>query len=587
MRPLHRSKAELLSRCAVLALLPTLCLVLWAQSSTPQPNSQNGPTADVGTRLEQVERRLDQLATRVDSELRADSVRFDAMVRTSDRAFSVLALLGAFGSFLGGMIVVLSWLRGRKVDERHRQDYEREREFYEKRAIEVERRQNETHASALEVSKAAAARDSSFGQQQLQLGENVLSRSGDMLGRQIDGIEKLGGVIELVKKTFEMQLTRVGDVEKLLQRLGETDEVVASFTKHFREQYRHVRELMFTFRHHSRVDWTRLTDHEVAVASRALTVFETIPNSVLNSLLKEDGGKNRFELAQVYQLLGVGAFYTNDVDAAARYLELGLEIYGTDDAPAESLFPQAFCSHFLGLVEKNWCHVDRPLEANLAAARKHFEEAARRQRTREGEFLTPVTLAEVLSYSEQTWADARTLLQDILDRFDRVKSKQVLDENQQMLLGRTLLLMGNLDFAATHHEEALLWYTKAHEHNGRNPYAILSMAQATDQTQPEVRIERFRSGLSSLENSGALTKRENTARLLAVAWATIAASEIADESMQRKYTREMELATAFVRPVGGRAPLFFCPVTKKLVGFEQLRAALSAFTKTKVNAEAA
>jgi len=93
--------------------------------------------------------------------------------------------------------------------------------------------------------------------------------------------------------------------------------------------------------------------------------------------------------------------------------------------------------------------------------------------------------------------------------------------------------------------------------------------------------------LNSLENSGALTKRENTARLLAVAWATIAASEIADESMQRKYTREMELATAFVRPVGGRAPLFFCPVTKKLVGFEQLRAALSAFTKTKVNAEAA
>jgi tetratricopeptide (TPR) repeat protein len=539
------------------------------------------------TRLEQVERRLDQLATRVDSELRADTVRFDAMVRSSDRAFSVLALLGAFGSFLGGMIVVLSWLRGRKVDERHRQDYEREREFYEKRAMEIERRQNETHVATLEVSRAAATRDSSFAQQQLQLGENVLSRSGDMLTRQIDGIEKLGGVIELVKKTFEMQLTRVGDVEKLLQRLGETDEVVASFTKHFREQYRHVRELMFTFRHHSRVDWTKLTDQEVTVASRALTIFETIPNSVLDSLLREDSGKNRFELAQVYQLLGVGAFYSNDIDAAARYLERGLEIYGNDDAPAESLFPQAFCSHFLGLVEKNWCHVDRPLEANLAAARKHFEEAARRQRTREGEFLTPVTLAEVLSYSEQTASDALAQLQDILDRLNRVKSKQALDENQQMLLGRALLLMGNLEFAAAHREQALSWYTKANEHNTRNAYAILSMAQATDPTDAEVRMERFRSGLASLENSGALSKQENTARLLAVAWAMIAASEIGDESVQRKYTREMELATAYVRPVGGRAPLFFCPVTKKLVTFEQLRANVSAYVKTKVMAEAA
>jgi hypothetical protein len=485
------------------------------------------------------------------------------------------------------MIVVLTYMRGRKVDERHRQDYEREREFYEKRALEIERRNNETHTVAMQTAQAAAARDDGFAKQQFQIGENMLTSSGDMLNKQIEGIVKLGGVIELVKKTFEMQLTRVGDVEKLLQRLGETDEVVASFTKHFREQFRHVRELMFTFRHHSRLDWTRLTEHEVAVASRALTIFDTIPNSVFDALLKEDGGKNRYELAQVYQLLGVSAFYTNDVDAATRYLERGLEIYGHADAPAESLFPQAFCSHFLGLVEKSWCHVDRPVEANLAAARKHFEESARRQSTREGEFLTPVTLAEVLSYSEQTWNDARTLLTEIFTRFERIKSKQALDDNQQMLFGRALLLMGNLEFSANASVEALGWYTKAHEHNERNPYALLSMSQATGPADADLRKERFREGLAALASSGALSKRENTTRILAVARAIVAAYEIGDETLQKKYVREMELATSYVRPVGGRAPLFFCPLTKKLVGFEQLRSNISAYIKGKVKGQGA
>ena len=55
----------------------------------------------------------------------------------------------------------------------------------------------------------------------MQLGEKVLAHSGDILSQQVESITKLGGVIELVKKTFDMQLTRVSDVDKLLTRLGE------------------------------------------------------------------------------------------------------------------------------------------------------------------------------------------------------------------------------------------------------------------------------------------------------------------------------------------------------------------------------
>ena len=326
------------------------------------------------------------------------------------------------------------------------------------------------------------------------------------------------------------------------------------------------------------MDWTRLTEHEVTLASRALTIFDTIPRNVLDGILQEDDGKHKFEVAQLHQLLGVSAFYTNDIDAAARYLEQGLQIYGKDDAPAENLFPQAFCSHFLGLVEKNWCHLDRPPEANLGAARQHFEDAARRLRSREGEFLTPVTLAEVLSYSEQTWKDAHSHLDDVFLRFDRRRAaQQNIDANQNALYGRALLLKGNLLYLQADHVQALTWYSKAHDHDPKNPYAILSMAQATDSQQQILKKERFSEGLQSLVGSEALHKRENAARLLAVAWAVVAAQNIDDRPALQRYLHEMDSATAYIRPVGGRAPLFFCPIAKKLVDFEQLRNNIKAY----------
>jgi tetratricopeptide (TPR) repeat protein len=318
--------------------------------------------------------------------------------------------------------------------------------------------------------------------------------------------------------------------------------------------------------------WTRLTNQEEAVATRALTTFETIPLSVLDTILIEDQGKNRYELASIYQLLGVSAFYTNDIDAAVRCLERGLQIYGNEDAPAEHLFPQAFCSHFLGLAEKNWCHLDRPLEANIASAKRHLEEAARRLQTKEGEFLTPLTLAEVLSYSEQTREAARRELDNNIGRLDKLKNSGGLDANQDALYSRALLMRGNIDYLSGDLNQALTWYTRSHDHNRTNAYALLSMAQATPASESELRVTLFREGLALLEApSGPLSKREPSVRISALAWAIIATREAVDTAGQDRYSRDLDAAGSYARPVGGRAPLFFCPVTKTLVMFDQLK----------------
>src|ERR1700730_2668814 len=324
-----------------------------------------------------------------------------------------------------------------------------------------------------------------------------------------------------------LQLKRSTEGDTIVNLLRETNQVVESFTRHFRDQYKHVRDFILTFRNLSRMDWTRLTSQEGAAATRALTTFETIPQSVLDAILTEENEKNRYELADIYQLLGVSAFYTNDIDAAVKCLQRALQIYGIEDAPAEHLFQQAFCSHFLGLAEKNWWNRDRPQEANLASARRHLEDATRRLEMKDGEFLTPLTLAEILSYSAQSRDAARKNLDSIVSRLTKLKEAIKLDENQHALLGRALLLRGNVDYVDRDLAQALSWYHQAHEHSRENAYALLSMAQATSAGESAARVRLFQQGLQLLEDpSGALNKRETSVRVSALAWAVIAAREI-------------------------------------------------------------
>ena len=98
------------------------------------------------------------------------------------------------------------------------------------------------------------------------------------------------------------------------------------------------------------------------------------------------------------------------------------------------------------------------------------------------------------------------------------------------------------------------------------------MAQATTNGKSEMGVNCFRDRLSLLEGpSGGLSNHETSTRASALAWANIAAREIGDEAAMGKYTKELEAAAALAWPVGGRAPLFFCPIEKTMVDFAHLR----------------
>lgn len=189
---------------------------------------------------------------------------------------------------------------------------------------------------------------------------------------------------------------------------------------------------------------------------------------------------------------------------------------------------------------------------------------------KKGEFLTPLTLAEVLSYTERERHLAQEKLEVLIKEFGLVQN---LDGNQQALQQRAYLILGNLEFLDRRYDEARGRYDDVLKINEHNAYAILSKAQVAAINNPENKIGLYQQGLTALEKTGAINKHEITGRVLALAWAIIAAHEIGDHR-EEKYWNEFEKDSKDIRKVADREPMFFCPIAKTLVKFEELRKTL-------------
>jgi len=71
------------------------------------------------------------------------------------------------------------------------------------------------------------------------------------------------------------------------------------------------------------MDWTALTDEEIALALRARIIFEGIPEFVL----EDERTSDSWAFARTCQLLGVSAFYANDIESAIELLNRSRDIY--------------------------------------------------------------------------------------------------------------------------------------------------------------------------------------------------------------------------------------------------------------------
>ena len=549
------------SALLLLAVLPPVI-----QAQTPDPASSGSipdTLLDAHQRSITLEHRIDELTNSARSHSEKADVRFDALRYATDRSFQVFFVLGAVGSFLGALFLILTALR----DRRHHKDYENERKFYEERAHKVEQRQQSFHDTTIQISKERATNESAFADQRLQLGEKSLSQSGDIFLQQIESISKLSSVIDLVERTFQKQLSREEELGELFEQLEPLQKQIAALTEHHEKNFKSACEGILFFERYSRMAWTQLTPEEQTSASRARAQLDMVPDSIVNAAMKKD----RARLAHVHQLMGVSAYYSNDINAAASLLEKAHDIFKECNEPKDR-HPKAFCAHFLGLIEKNWPHCDVAYEASVDKAIHYLTEANELLVDKKGEFLTPLTLAEVLSYSPSRRDDAGEQLDKLIEALLKQReSRDGLNANQRKLIGRAYLIRGNVAFMNGESNVSLEWFSKASAENDKDPYARLSMAQAMKKGKPhEDPTILFEEGLNLLRASGNLDKAEQWSRVLAFSWAVLAAHRAGDEGKLTSYREELQALTSNVRAVGTREPLFFSPVTKVLVNSAEL-----------------
>ena len=273
--------------------------------------------------------------------------------------------------------------------------------------------------------------------------------------------------------------------------------------------------------------------------------------------------------------------------------DLTLDGDATILAEAERLFEKAptamfskvraYTQHFIAIIEKNWRITGDSIASNLDRAAKRLRDAVNILGSDPDHFLTPVTLAEVLSYcGEKAWPEAEEYLEAVVKKAQR-KGLKNLDKNQTALYTRALLLRGNIEFcrAATKVPSgaaplAREQYETAANTGAKNPYALLSQALATElgaTPEASARAEEtavlWKDGLKSLIESGALRKRETTQRVTGIAWAIVAANRSGEHGEEARYREEFTRSGAN-KNIGDRSPLYFSPFKMTVVNFQDL-----------------
>jgi hypothetical protein len=521
--------------------------LLFFVSCAQSQSNPNVTTASTVSPNSSVLQRVDNLEYRLNLESTNSEKRYKDF---SDVVTLVGSLFGGFIALFTILTFVINFLR----DQQQRKDYLTERKFYEERAINTEKR------------------DTKSAEQQINLGNNVLTHSNDILAQQIDNINKLGSVIALVRDTFQLQFNREKAQSNLVEMLNATNKVVEQLQNDFQRKFDDAAQLMLNnFKNYKAMDWPSISDEALNLAARARTKFEGVPAHIL----EKEKINRPYELAWIFQLMGTSAFYANDIASALSQLKDADDIFNSCPFRPDYGLKHAYTKYFLGLIEKNWQQETGVTRSNLKAAFDYLQKACDLVKEDNKQFLIPITFAEVQSYRDDQRDDANRLIDDILNRFDRI-GYESLDNNQRSLFMRTNLLKGNILFKAKD-PTCCNWYRNVFERNKTNAYAHLSYAHSLPPNKAQEAGEHWKLGLNYLISSGAVRKRETTTRVMALTWAIVAATKCNDKNSLEGYGNELESASKNLQSIGQRIPLFFSPISKDLLTIEDLKNQLDQY----------
>jgi tetratricopeptide (TPR) repeat protein len=435
--------------------------------------------------------------------------------------------------------------------------------FFSIRDIVFRWREGQRQRSIDDIVKETMNLQKSATQQQLQFGELHLTEAKTNLRQQGEGLQNVNQVIEVVRQTLAFRLEQE---EKVAKTIGEIERMKTERDRAKKQKFAHAVAILDHLNKMSRMQFASLTDEQYKRGIR----LQGLVNELEEFLVDQD-----FEVAgRLLYTCGVIAYYDNDVIEAKAYLDRAAQCRAPDHEGELGTNPNyrkrfGFTHYFRALIYKNWGDLSEA-QHEIEQGVKLLEEA--------GEFLTPVTKAEVLSYivgdEDRCQAELQSLLRRTDDLEAALKNKgESLDANQARLRNRMLVLSGNTHFVRKNGlGEALVQYTKAIGFNSNDYYALTSAAQCERALGDEhAAASHFRECLDAIERSGDIRrKRERITRAVIAVTAANAAKGCGDEVRREQWTREARELLSGNLAVDGMSPKFFSPSTKRLIGAAEL-----------------
>jgi tetratricopeptide (TPR) repeat protein len=527
----------------IIAVMALTGLAIAAQSgsqSAPPKPVQDGavpaPAVAMPSGSLSLEGRITRLEERLNLSLALKDERIQSINERSENTYKLLQFFGAFAAlalvFFSIRDIVLRWKEGQR-----------------QRGID------EIVRDMMNLQKTTAQQQARFGQ--LHLDQVEASPS-----QQFDAVKNVNDVIGVVRQTLAFRLEQE---EKVAEVLGEIQRIKEERDRIRRQKLGQAITILGHLKM-SRMEFAALTDEQYKRGIR----LEGLVNDLEGFLTEQD-----FEVAgNLLYTCGVIAYYDNDVIEAKAYLDRAAEQRAKDhdgELTTNDNYRNrfAFIHHFRALIHKNW--------GDLSEAQHEIEQSAKLLETQPGEFLTPVTKAEIQSYIVGSEERCRAELQDLIQRINDLEAglkneNKALNANQVRLRNRMFILCGNTYFAQRAYKDALAQYTKAIEFNPNDYYALASAARCEKALGDGLAAENnFRRALEAIERAGDLKKkRERITRAVIAVIATNAANGCRDSVRREQYSREARDLLSGKLEVEGLSPKFFSPSTTRLVSAAEM-----------------
>ena len=475
---------------------------------------------------------------------------------------------------LGGLATVglvvfgyLSWRREKRALE----SYKHERDYFEK----SQRQDREDYAKERKFYETNADRrweqESKLSNQQFEMAALGLTRFDAMLANQSKNIEALGHVLDVIARASDIRLQRE-------ERHEETEKMMKSLRLGAERRYLRAREEADRLRDIKAAQWPTLPLDRLQVAIGALRVYQSVDDFVKEEVEKNE--KDSARHAAFLQRLGVFAYYADhNYEGAITYLSDALRIFGEGTVEDQFKPAQAWARHFLGVLKKNWPLRNEASGTSLRQAKELLAAAESYLSVQSNQFLTPLTHAEVLSYLPGERHAAETKVSKIIKMIEELREGGKADNVQLGLLPRAYLLRGNIAHIQGDKAAACDFFYQACKVANTNPYAWLSLAEAT--VNGNDAQQHWARGLSLLPKPPATDKPETSTRVLVFSWGVLASHFAGDSESGKSYRVALDDVGSLIEKEGKYTPLFFSPATKNLVDFDELKEQMVDFLSPK------